>query len=361
MTDHFDLTDDAFYDLMESGELRKKHFSHSAHLRLAWIHIHRYGAKEAESTIARQIKAYITRIGMGYAFNITLTLASVRILEVYINQSSAKDFKTLVTEFPELQTSFREVIGRHYSDFVFMDKEARSRFLEPNRLPFSYVLNRMKLKNNLYPRINDCCDQLITEFDQISEDRKVLLEELATYIAKVYNSKATPQLVVICTHNSRRSHMGQLWLPVAANYYGLPVLDSYSGGTEGTAFYKSAVAAMRDLGYEIDGDINNDNPRYYIRWNADLKPYEAFSKRYDDSPNPTSNFGAIMVCTSADEACPFVQGADFRIALPFHDPKAYDGTEIELEKYKERSRDIGREILYVMSRVRHIKTFDENE
>lgn len=351
MTDHFDLTDDAFYDQMESGELRKKYFSHSAHLRLAWIHIHQYGAKKAETTIAKQIKAYITRIGMGYAYNVTLTVACVRILDIYIRSSAAKDIKALIAEYPELQESFRDLIGRHYGDFVFMDKEARANFLEPNRLPFGYVLKQKKLVNNLYDKINKTCDELITQFDQISAERKLILESLAAYLTKVYAAKETPQLIVICTHNSRRSHMGQLWLPVAAAYYGLPSLQSYSGGTEGTAFYKSAVAAMRDVGFEIDGDINNENPRYLIRWNADLKPYEAFSKRYDAAPNPTEGFGAIMVCTSADEACPIVQGADFRVALPFHDPKAFDGTDQELDKYKERSRDIGREMLYVMSQV----------
>ena len=351
MMDHFDLTDEAFYDQMESCELRRKHFSHSAHLRLAWIHIHRYGAKQAETTISKQLKAYVTHIGMGYTFNVTLTTASIRILDTYIKNSEAKDIQALMVEYPALLESFKDMISRHYSDYVFMDKVARSTFLEPDRLPFGYVLEKSKSMSNLYPKINANCDELIKQFDQIDEDRKLLLDALAEYITEVYQSGVTPKLIVICTHNSRRSHIGQLWSSAAAAYYELPELISFSGGTEGTAFYKSAVQAMRHLGFEIDGNTDESNPRYQVRWNADMVPYEVFSKRYNDAPNPTTEFGAIMVCTSADEACPIVQGADFRIALPFHDPKAYDGTDIEMDKYKERGLDIGREMLYVMSKV----------
>jgi len=205
--------------------------------------------------------------------------------------------------------------------------------------------------SGLFTGIAEYCDLLVTEFEHIDADRKASLRTLSEYISSVYNKKETPQLIVICTHNSRRSHMGQLWLSAAATYYGLPAIKSYSGGTEGTAFYPSAVHAMREIGFQIVGDTTEQNPKYQIQWKNDMQPYTAFSTRYDDTPNPTAHFGAIMVCTSADEACPIVPGADFRVALPFNDPKAYDGTELESAKYFERSLDIAREMLYVMSLV----------
>ena len=135
MKDHFDLTDDEFFDQMETGILRKKYFSHSAHLRLAWIHIEKFGPKAAEDTIATQIKNYVTRIGMGDKFNLSLTIACVRILQHYIDLSRAKSFMDLINRYPELQNDFRSVLAQYYSDIVFSEA-AKHKFIEPDRQPF---------------------------------------------------------------------------------------------------------------------------------------------------------------------------------------------------------------------------------
>ncbi|EDP96903.1 hypothetical protein U8527_01155 [Kordia algicida OT-1] len=158
-------------------------------------------------------------------------------------------------------------------------------------------------------------------------------------------------MIVICTHNSRRSHLGQLWLALAADYYKLPTIETFSGGTEATLFHPNAIAAVKRVGFEVSIEAQAKNPIYNIQWKANQEPYQAFSKRFEEAPNPTQEFAAIMVCTEADEGCPFVSGTDFRIALPFEDPKAFDGTPQEEEKYDERCRQIGTEMLYVMSKV----------
>ena len=143
--------------------------------------------------------------------------------------------------------------------------------------------------------------------------------------------------------------MGQLWLAVAAEYLGLPTLTSFSGGTEATAFNHRSVAALKKCGLEIHSeDDKASNPLYEVRWKKEMQPYSAFSKKFSDAPNPSEAFAAIMVCSEADEACPFVPGAEFRLALPFEDPKAFDNTELESEKYSERAAQIAREILFAL-------------
>lgn len=190
------------------------------------------------------------------------------------------------------------------------------------------------------------------EFDQISETRQQHLLQLSNYFQSKYNTGKTPKAIVICTHNSRRSHLGQLWLAIAADYYGLPILETYSGGTEATAFNPRAVAALQRIGLDISTkNPNDDNPIYNIRWNDEMQPYQAFSKKYDSEPNPTKEFAAIMICTNADENCPIVLGTDFRFSLPFDDPKAFDGTNLESAKYDERCRDIAREIFFCLSQI----------
>ncbi len=202
--------------------------------------------------------------------------------------------------------------------------------------------------------VENICQQLEKEFSLIPDKRKRILRKLRKYISHKFQDQQTPQLVVICTHNSRRSHLGQIWLAVGGHYYGLPPLKTFSGGTEATAFNIRAVNAMKKLGFDITTKTQKspDNPIYQINWLKEETPYVAFSKKYDTPPNPAKDFGAIMVCTSADKGCPIVAGADFRLALPFDDPKAFDETPLESAKYTERSRQIGREMLYVLSRVK---------
>ena len=205
----------------------------------------------------------------------------------------------------------------------------------------------------LFPKIQSICKQFEQEYDLISTERKVQLLTLSDYISHKIKNKQTVKLIVICTHNSRRSHLGQLWLAVGADYLQISDIHTYSGGTEATAFNVRMVRALQNIGFDIQTE-NADaaNPIYDVRWKQEMPPYHAFSKKYEDTPNPTTEFAAIMVCTQADEGCPLVHGCDFRIALPYDDPKAFDDTPLETEKYEERARQIGREMLFVMRKTR---------
>lgn len=205
----------------------------------------------------------------------------------------------------------------------------------------------------LLNKIAEFCEAREQEFNLISDERKAVLRSLSDYISKKYTAEETPKMTVICTHNSRRSHLGQLWLSIGAEYYGLPAVETFSGGTEATAFNIRAVNAMRKIGFEIEAN-NADaaNPDYQIKWSTHMDAYHAFSKKYETAPNPTEDFAAIMVCTSADEGCPIVAGCDFRLSLPFDDPKAFDDTDLEAAKYTERAEQIGREMLFVFSQIK---------
>jgi len=205
--------------------------------------------------------------------------------------------------------------------------------------------------SRLYSRINKYCQQLEQEFDQIPTDRKSHLKKLATYLQEKYKQGTKPALIVICTHNSRRSHIGQLWLAKSADYYNLAPIATYSGGTEATAFNPRAVTALKDAGFAVGMRPHPSNPTYLIKWTDDMVPYEAFSKKYAAAPNPSSDFAAILVCTQADEGCPVVAGTDFRFFLPYEDPKKFDDTPKEAAMYAERVQQIGREMMYVMNQV----------
>jgi len=203
-------------------------------------------------------------------------------------------------------------------------------------------------KSKLFDQLAHYCQNFEEEFDLIPEARKLQLCQLADYISDKKENNLPIHLNVICTHNSRRSHIGQLWLAVAANYFEINNVFTFSGGTEATAFNHRSVAALRRAGFEILTASKEENPIYFAAIGHTSTPLKMFSKKYDHPENPSSNFAAIMVCSDADEGCPIVLGSDARFALTYDDPKHFDDTAQEGEKYDERVRQIGREMWYMM-------------
>ena len=203
---------------------------------------------------------------------------------------------------------------------------------------------------SIYPEILSTIYQLEKEFDLIPEERKNRLKKLANYIASKTAKGVDIQLNFICTHNSRRSHLGQIWAATAAHYFGIQQLQSFSGGTEATAFNTSAIAALERLGFQID-HTSGKNPHYMVHYAYETAPLECFSKVYDDPFNPVQHFAAVMTCSDADDNCPFIPGAEQRIALTYEDPKISDGSPQEAATYEERARQIGRELLFAFHQL----------
>ncbi len=194
-------------------------------------------------------------------------------------------------------------------------------------------------------------EKLIKEFDLIPTERKELLQQLVEFVKKKVKAGQNVYLNFICTHNSRRSHLSQIWAQAAAHYYRVPNVFCYSGGTEATAFNLRAVKAMQEAGFSITMTKDGNNPMYEVRFADDVESIIAFSKTYDDPFNHNKDFAAIMTCSHADENCPLVLGASGRVALTYNDPKEFDGTPLEAAKYSERVHEIGREILFAFHRL----------
>lgn len=204
----------------------------------------------------------------------------------------------------------------------------------------------------ILPTVQHTIDKLIVEFNQISAERRTIIQELTDFVRKKVTAGEKVQLNFICTHNSRRSHISQIWAQTAAHLYGISQVECFSGGTEATAFNPRAVKAMEQAGFKVSVFAPGDNPVYEVRYAEKANAMRVFSKKYDDPFNPKKDFAAIMTCSHADENCPLVTGATKRIALTYDDPKDFDGTPIEAQKYAERVHQIGREILYAFSQVK---------
>lgn len=206
--------------------------------------------------------------------------------------------------------------------------------------------------SNLLTAIAAEIHERVSEFDQIPAERQDELRRLSGYVRSSLESTGVAKLTFICTHNSRRSHLSQIWAKVAADTFGLNGVQTFSGGTEATAMNPRVVASLRRFGFQIDIDTAADpNPCYRVRYTNDSDPLECFSKVYDQPPNPQSAYCAIMTCSSADQACPFVPGCELRLPIRYEDPKISDDTPAESTVYDERSRQICREMLFAMARA----------
>lgn len=203
----------------------------------------------------------------------------------------------------------------------------------------------------LYSELAKFVHKRESEFDRISSERKEQLEQLSDYLRQCRDSGNPARLIFVCTHNSRRSHMSQLWAAVAAVHYGMENVETFSGGTERTAFNPRAVAAMQRAGFKVQVKKPGDNPTYLVSFADSSEPQACFSKIYSDVANPVADFCAVMTCSSADKSCPNVKGAVKRVAIPYEDPKIADNTAEESNRYDERSAQISREILYAFFRA----------
>jgi arsenate reductase len=201
----------------------------------------------------------------------------------------------------------------------------------------------------LFPEIENTIRSF--DFKSITNERKNALLPLIVYIQDRVNTLQEIRLVFICTHNSRRSHLAQVWAQTAATHFDIKNVSSYSGGTEATALFPVVVKTLEKSGFKIEAISEGENPVYSIKFASNEHPVIGFSKPFEASFNPDSKFAAIMTCSQADGDCPFIAGAEKRIPITYEDPKAFDNTPLQLEKYQERSLQIATEMFYVFSLI----------
>ena len=200
----------------------------------------------------------------------------------------------------------------------------------------------------LFKDINNYISEL--KISNIADNRLHNINKIIQYIQKAKDKNDEINLNFICTHNSRRSQFAQIWASVLAYKYKIDI-SCYSGGVEITELNKNIAHCLESIGFNINSK-GKSNPKYNISYSKQQNPIIAFSKLYNDSYNPNSNFAAIMTCNDADSNCPIIQGAIQRISFTFDDPKMYDNTNKETIMYNKCSKEIARELLYIFSKIK---------
>lgn len=206
--------------------------------------------------------------------------------------------------------------------------------------------------DSMLPGLQPYVEEVAGELEKVPKERREVLGAIAADIVGQLDAGKPAKLTFICTHNSRRSHMSQIWAQTAAHFYGLDQVQAYSGGTQATACNCRTITAMRRAGFEIEDATAGENPLYLVRYAADRPPIRAYSKLYNAGDNPSREFIALMTCSSADKSCPVVEGSIARHAIHYVDPRLCDDTPSETTAYNERCREIAREMFYIMAQVR---------
>ena len=190
----------------------------------------------------------------------------------------------------------------------------------------------------------------------LSSERANFLSGAAEQIGQSLSERTEIGLNFICTHNSRRSHLGQAWAAIASHRFGLAErVSAYSGGTEATACNERIVRSLREIGLSIvSAAPEESNPLYWLQFAELTAPIRLFSKRHDSSENPQNDFWAMMCCSDADEKCPIISGAIGRVSLHYRDPKESDDSPQEKATYAERRDEIGAEILYLFENIARV-------
>lgn len=208
----------------------------------------------------------------------------------------------------------------------------------------------MPVKTKVFDQIDQAISTLST--DNISEERKEILQPLVDYIQSKADTQQPIRINFICTHNSRRSHLSQVWAQTMACYFNVKNVQCYSGGTESTALFPVVAETLKNTGFQIETISEGKNPIYSIKYVDNEPAVIGFSKKLDDNFNPKSEFAAVMTCSQADGGCPFIVGAEKRIPITYEDPKAFDNTPQQAEKYRERSFQIATELMYIFAQIK---------
>lgn len=203
----------------------------------------------------------------------------------------------------------------------------------------------------MYKRISNYLQERANEFQLIEPERKVRLEQLAGHVLQKQQKLEDCQLLFVCTHNSRRSHFGQVFAALGAAYYGLKRLGVHSGGTEATQVHPHTLEALERIGFVIKHSGTTENRVYECFFSNELK-VSCFSKRYDHASIPNEKLVAVMTCTDAEQNCPFVPGTELRLGLPYEDPRHHDGTASAAAAYDKTRDHIAREMLFVFDQVK---------
>jgi arsenate reductase len=218
---------------------------------------------------------------------------------------------------------------------------------------FSVTAQRPNRPNKLYPILFNYARNLCPDYRNIPMERRYVLDEIANYLIGTIQVAGSADLLIIGSNNATRSILAEVWARAASHYYGIDHVRIFSGGTGKGQIPTNTIIALEKAGFIIYKRKNSRDLSYEIKYSYNITPVIVRSKKYNDEASPSSDYGVVFVCPSADANLPYPEGSNFRTSLHYFDPVAYDQSEDALEHYLTRSREIATEMFYIFYRLKN--------
>lgn len=193
------------------------------------------------------------------------------------------------------------------------------------------------------------CRSLEEEFSLITPKKVEKLNTLRQYILQKQDCQLA-NILFLCKENSLKSHLAQIWLAVAADYYNYSYVKSYSGGFDTGYVDPDTIRSLQKIGFQIDSYSQSfrHNPYHYVSWTETSSFFLTYSKKYSEEPNPKDTFASIFVCDKPESEYEPLDGSELFLALEYENPKNMKTTDNTTQRYYQLNRQIGREMLYVL-------------
>jgi hypothetical protein len=205
--------------------------------------------------------------------------------------------------------------------------------------------------NKLYPILNEYVRDFPDEFRKIPEERRYRLNEMVYYLEDQRKQKAPTQITFISTNEATVSQMAQAWSKAAAYYFGFTDFQPYSGGLNPDLISENTIIALEKAGFIVYKSDVGGLSVYRIKYSYNLDPIIAFPKKISHTKNPGDNFMAVILDGNADLNINNIEGTYNRLFLEYEDPKGYEGSEIEKDKFNESCKNVAVEMFYVFSQL----------
>lgn len=114
------------------GELDAETFDHRSHLAVGWVALGRETPQTAERQVCEGIRALAVAAGAASKFNLTLTVAFMRLIA---GRGREENFDAFLMANSDLVSEARTVLARHYSTKRLFCDTARSSWLPPDLDP----------------------------------------------------------------------------------------------------------------------------------------------------------------------------------------------------------------------------------
>ena len=170
-----------------------------------------------------------------------------------------------------------------------------------------------------------------------NQKRKKRLDNIASVINE--NLNKTRSIVFLCTHNSRRSQICEVWGKVFAEIYRKKI-NINSAGAFKTVVHSQVYESIVKCGLIV----NNKKEIFF-----DKKKFKLNSKTTDSIT--MKNFIAVMTCSDAEKSCPHDPKSIRNIKMFFNDPRIYDETDKMSREYLKTTTYIAEELNYIFKNI----------